>query len=134
MLALRVLDATIERMGLGHGASRSAILDEVVPLVRQSDETLSLEDARAIVELVIEGLLNESERRQKFKEIYSAVENSGVIRRTFSFNLLQEVSPDGNYYLQVTNEPGVKGLGKCDCILQGLSGVLGKIDWNMDLA
>ena len=43
MLALRVLDATIERMGLGHGASRSAILDEVVPLVRQSDETLSLE-------------------------------------------------------------------------------------------
>ena len=104
MLALRVLDATIERMGLGHGASRSAILDEVVPLVRQSDETLSVEDARAIVELVIEGLLNDSERRQKFKEIYSAVESGGVIRRTFSFNLLQEVSPDGNYYLQVTNE------------------------------
>jgi hypothetical protein len=32
MLALRVLDATVERMGLGHGAARSAILDEAVPL------------------------------------------------------------------------------------------------------
>lgn len=104
MLALRVLDATIERMGLGHGAPRTAILDEVAPLARQADETLSIEDSRAVVELVIEGLLNDTERRQAFKEAYASVESRNILWRTFSFNLLEEFSPDGNVYLRVTVE------------------------------
>jgi hypothetical protein len=104
MLALRVMDATIERMGLGYGAAREAIISEIVPLAQKADETLSLEDARAVVEIVIEGLLNEGERRQAFREPYASVESGGVTWREFSFNLLEEFSPDDNVYLRVTVE------------------------------
>jgi hypothetical protein len=53
---------------------------------------------------VIEGLLNDTERRQAFREPYAAVENGAVTWREFSFNLLEEVSPDGGVYLRVTVE------------------------------
>src|SRR5437868_6351353 len=79
MLALRVMDATIERMGLGHGAVRDAIISELTPLVRKADENLSLDDAKAVVEIVIEGLLNEGERRQAFRESYASVETGEII-------------------------------------------------------
>lgn len=104
MLALRVMDATIERMGLGYGAVRDVIISELTPLVRKADENLSLDDAKAVVEIVIEGLLNEGERRQAFRESYASVETGEVIWREFSFNLLEEFSPDGNIYLRVTVE------------------------------
>src|SRR5580692_5983223 len=74
MLALRIMDATIERMGLGYGAAREAIISELTPLVQKADESLTRQDARAVVEIVIEGLLNDGERRQAFREPYASVE------------------------------------------------------------
>jgi hypothetical protein len=104
MLALRIMDATIERMGLGYGAARETIISELTPLVQKADESLKREDAKAVVEIVIEGLLNEGERRQAFREPYASVESGGVTWRQYSFNLLEEFSPDDNVYLRVTVE------------------------------
>jgi len=104
MLALRIMDATIERMGLGYGAARDSIIAEVAPLVRKADESLSVDDAKAVVEIVIEGLLNDAERRQAFREPYASVESGGITWREFSFNLLEEFSPDDDVYLRVTVE------------------------------
>jgi hypothetical protein len=56
------------------------------------------------VELAIEELLNERNRRQKFQERYSSLDGGELTSRTFSFHLLEEISPDGNIYLQVTTE------------------------------
>ena len=104
MLALRVMDLTIERMGLGYGAMREVIVEEVALLVRRADPTLGLPDAKVVVEIVIEGLLNDTERRQAFREPYASVENEGITWREFTFNLLEEISPDDNIYLRVTIE------------------------------
>jgi hypothetical protein len=104
MLALRVMDLTIERMGLGYGAVRQVIIDGVAPLVRKANPSLGLPDAKAIVEIVLEGLLNDTERRQTFREPYASVENEDITWREFTFNLLEEVSPDDNVYLRVTIE------------------------------
>jgi hypothetical protein len=104
LLCLRIIDATIERMGLGFGASRKEIIAEVRPLVFKAAPGVTAEDADTIVSLAIEELLNERNRRQKFQENYSSLEEGKIISRTFSFHLLEEVSPDGNIYLQVTNE------------------------------
>lgn len=104
LLCLRIIDATIERMGLGFGASRKDIIAEVKPLVQKADPEINGDDAAAIVELAIEELLNERNRRQKFQERYSTIEEGELIARTFNFHLLEEVSPDGNIYLQVTTE------------------------------
>lgn len=104
-LALRVLDATIEKMGLAAGATRAELDEVLAPLVRAAEPTASPERVRDVVTLVLDGLLNERERRQAFSEPYSEFGEAGLTRKVLSFHLLREEElPDGTVVARATTE------------------------------
>ena len=67
-LALRALDLTIERMGLGTGPTYEELRDALRPLVRMCDRELDDEEVDAVIRLVVDELLNERDRRSAFQE------------------------------------------------------------------
>lgn len=104
-LALRALDATIEHMGLGSGPTIEELLDEFAPLVRACDPALSVEAARDIGAHVLDGLLNERERRRGFSVPYTTFEQGQPRTRNPVFHLLKEVElPTGRIVVRATPE------------------------------
>lgn len=104
-LALRALDVTIERMGLGTGATLEEVAEALAPLVLAAEPTRSADEVNTIATLVVEALLNERGRRRAFEEPYTQVDADGAQRKRLTFRLLQEVrSPDGDVLLRATDE------------------------------
>lgn len=104
-IALRALDLTIERMGLGHEATFGELQEELRPLILLTHPELRHDEADAISETVILGLLNETGRRQAFSEPYLEVTKAAVNRRLLDFHLLRERErADGTTVLVATTE------------------------------
>jgi hypothetical protein len=105
VLALRAIDATIERMGLGHGARRSDLVEALAPLIRASEPDVSMSDIEQIVGVVIAHLLNDQDRRIQFEEPYVAFDGIAATTRTVRFHLLKEEEADDNtIVLKATTE------------------------------
>jgi hypothetical protein len=104
-LALRVLDLTIEEMGVGRGAPRAAITRALSEMVLAVHPELGDEDARQVGELVVDAMLNESGRRQAFVARYVDWSSAVPVRRDLEWRLLREFEhPDGGFVLGVTTE------------------------------
>jgi len=104
-LALRALDLTIERMGLGTGPTYDELREALRPLVRSCDERLADDEVDSVIRLVVDELLNERDRRRAFRESYLAIDHDRIVRRQLDFHLLQEHSaPDGTIVLKATTE------------------------------
>lgn len=104
-LALRVLDLCVEGMGLGAGVERAEVVAGVAEMARQMDPGASLEQATAIAEGVVDGLLNERERRVAFSERYADFGGPRPVARELQYHLLREVElPDGSLCLQASVE------------------------------
>lgn len=104
-LALRAIDAAIEQMGLGYGARRADLHEALSPLIRAAEPAVSAADVAEIADAVIDGLLNESNRRLAFDERYAAYEGGAVVTRSVAFHLLrEEEADDGTIVLKATTE------------------------------
>lgn len=104
-LALRTLDLTIERMGLGTGATQEELRDGLRPLLLAVDAELDPNASDAIADTVIEALLNEPERRQAFAERYLAVAPHEARAKLLRFHLLRErQTADGHTVIVATTE------------------------------
>ncbi len=104
-LALRALDLTIERMGLGTGPTYDELRDALRPLVLACDSSVAHDEVDSIIRIVIDELLNERNRRRAFREPYLAIDPHRIVRRELDFHLLQEHSaPDGAIVLKATTE------------------------------
>lgn len=104
-LALRVIDAAIEHMGLGYGARRADLHDALAPLIRAAEPEIAPADVAEIGDAVIDALLNEPNRRRAFDERYLSYEGGGAVARAVSFHLLrEEEADDGSIVLKATTE------------------------------
>jgi hypothetical protein len=90
MLSLVVLDVVIDKMGFGTGAGRHDIALAMAPILRAADPGLAHEAEEQIIDLVLNALLNERDRRQQFVERYGALEDGFVVWREFAYRLLEE--------------------------------------------
>lgn len=104
-LGLRALDLAIEHKGLGHGASLEELCAELHPLITAVDPQLAPEQADRIAEVILEALLNESGRRQAFREPYLALTPERVSHKLLEFHLLRERQlPDGSTIVEPTTQ------------------------------
>lgn len=104
-LALRAIDATIEQMGLGYGAHRDDLVEAMRPLILAAEPGASRADLQDIAALVIDHLLNETDRRLQFDEPYLEFDGESATMRSVSFHLLKEVeADDGTIVLRATTE------------------------------
>ncbi|MCA9717739.1 MAG: hypothetical protein KC468_23915 [Myxococcales bacterium] len=104
-LALRALDLTIERMGLGFGSTQAELRDELRGLILKMHPGATAKGAAVVADTVIEGLLNERARRVAFSEPYVFLEGDSLQRRELQFHLLKEIpAPDGTAILTATTE------------------------------
>lgn len=104
-LALRVIDAAIEHMGLGYGARRVDLHEALAPLIRAAEPSVTPSDIAEIGDAVIDALLNEPNRRLMFDERYVSFEGGGAVERAVSFHLLREgEADDGTIVLKATTE------------------------------
>lgn len=104
-LCLRVIDATIEHMGLGYGARRRDLRDALGPLVRAVEPGATDADLTDLTDIVVDHLLNESGRRLAFDEPYVAFDAGRGTRRAVVFHLLrEEEADDGSVVLKATTE------------------------------
>ncbi|MFZ5477571.1 MAG: hypothetical protein ACOZNI_12415 [Myxococcota bacterium] len=104
-LALRALDATIDRMGLGAGATRAEVREALTSMIRAVEPTADKARIAELADGVIDALLNEPERRRAFAEPYASVEGDLVRWRELPFHLLrEEETPEGDVVLRVSAE------------------------------
>ncbi len=104
-MALRTMDLVIEAMGLGYGATHVEVVDALAPLVRAAEPQASEQRVAVVARVVLDGLLNERDRRQAFREEYGWFEDERMTRRVLSFHLLRERQrPDGSIILVATTE------------------------------
>jgi len=104
-LALRAIDATIERMGLGYGAYRSDIAEALSPIIRAVEPGANATDVDEITNIVVEHLLNETSRRLQFDEPYLDFDGTSATGRSVRFHLLrEEEADDGSIVLKATTE------------------------------
>ena len=68
-ICLRVFDAVIAHMGMGSGLTRSNLVREMLPALTRMDPDAPPERHAEVVGLVLDGLLNERDRRQAFSEV-----------------------------------------------------------------
>jgi hypothetical protein len=90
MLCLVVLDVVIDKMGFGTGAGWHNIAVALGPIIHSADPDITTETEEQIVELVLNALLNERDRRQQFVERYAALEDASIVWREFAYRLLEE--------------------------------------------
>lgn len=95
MLCLVVLDTVIDRMGFGSGATRRDVQIALAPILRGAEPGLTDEREQLILEVVLEALLNEKGRRQRFVARYAAIEGSAVRWMEFEYSLLEERQLEG---------------------------------------
>lgn len=104
-LGLRALDLAIEHKGLGQGASFEDLCSDLQPLVATVDPELGPDDTHRVAETVLETLLNESARRQAFREPYLALTPEQVAHKVLEFHLLRERQlPDGSIIIEPTTQ------------------------------
>jgi hypothetical protein len=89
-LCLIVLDIVIDKMGFGTGAGRHEITVGLGPVIRSGEPGIASAVEEQIVDLVLNALLNERDRRQQFVERYAALEDGSVVWREFAYRLLEE--------------------------------------------
>ena len=104
-LCLRVLDVTIEEMGLSQGCSRELVLEALAPMVCTMLGDADDKTASEIAQLVLSAMLNDAERRRAFSARYVDWTDAAGVARELSWHLLREVElPDGSYVLQPSTE------------------------------
>jgi hypothetical protein len=104
-LALRILDLTIESMGLSGGVPMEELRIGLRPLLRSVDEALDDESCDEIANAIIESLLNESDRRQAFSEPYLDLSAETPKQSVLRFHLLRErQASDGSTLIVATTE------------------------------
>ena len=81
LLALAAIEAVVERMGFGYGASRDEIRQRLLPLLSLMEPGIALEAADRVVELVLEELLNSGNRRLAFEVPYVSLEGGQGVAR-----------------------------------------------------
>lgn len=94
MLCLVVLDVVIDKMGFGTGATRRDVDLALSPILRAAESSLTPEQERRIVGIILDTLLNERGRRQQFIERYAVLEGGKVCWREFSYRLLEETQTE----------------------------------------
>lgn len=90
MLCLITLDAVIDRMGFGSGASRRDIQIALSPILYASEPGLTPERERQLLEIILDALLNEKRQRQRFVARYGTIEGGMVRWLEFEYALLEE--------------------------------------------
>lgn len=95
MLCLVTLDTVIDRMGFGSGATRRDIQIALAPILYTSEPHLTAERERLILEIVLDALLNEKGRRQRFVAHYATLEGGAVRWLEFEYALLEERQTEG---------------------------------------
>lgn len=96
MLCLIALDTVIDRMGFGSGATRRDIQIALAPIVYASEPDLSPDRERLLLDIILDALLNEKGRRQRFVARYATLEGGTVRWLEFEYALLEErQSEDG---------------------------------------
>jgi hypothetical protein len=90
LLSLVALDAVIDRMGFGTGATRRDIANALALIIRSAEPDIGQLREDAILTLVLDALLNEKERRQRFRARFAALENGKVGWHEFEYSLLEE--------------------------------------------
>ena len=105
LLALAAIEAVVERMGFGYGASRDEVRERLLPLLSLMEPGIALEAADRVVELVLEELLNSGNRRLAFEVPYVSLEGGQGVARAVRFHLLrEEETEDGEIVLKATTE------------------------------
>ena len=90
MLCLVTLDTVIDRMGFGSGASRREIQIALSPILHAAEPDLTAERERLILDVILDALLNEKGRRQRFLARYATLEGGAVRWTEFEYALLEE--------------------------------------------
>jgi hypothetical protein len=92
-------------MGLGYGALRNDIADALAPLIRSTEPDATPTDIVEISNIVIDHLLNDTNRRLQFEEPYVAFDGTSGTWRRVQFHLLkEEEADDDTTVLKATNE------------------------------
>ena len=90
MLCLVTLDTVIDRMGFGSGATRRDIQIALAPILYASEPDLTPDRERLLFEIILDALLNEKGRRQRFVVRYATLEGGTVRWLEFEYALLEE--------------------------------------------
>jgi hypothetical protein len=90
MLCLVTLDMVIDRMGFGSGATRRDIQIALAPIIFASEPDLTPVRERLLLEIVLDALLNEKGRRQRFTSRYATLDGGKVRWLEFEYALLEE--------------------------------------------
>jgi len=94
LLCLVALDTVIDRMGFGSGATRRDVQNALAPILRASEPDMTTDRERLVVDLVLDALLNERGRRQRFMARYAVLEGGAVRWLDFEYELLEERQTD----------------------------------------
>lgn len=112
-LAVALLDAILDRMGLGDDLDHAGAVAALVPLARAMDRLADAPDdadrQQQVAERVLGMLLNEEDRREPFECVYPDVADGGALtERHFKFRLVREYTapiPGGErIVLRLTDE------------------------------
>jgi hypothetical protein len=109
-LSMKLFDVVIDQSGFGNEVVRDTIQEQLTPLLEAIDAAAGvLPDAerhRRVVDRLIGGLLNDSQRGESFSIEYSDFDAKGIAcRRNLSFKLLKEVHGySGDIALQLSSE------------------------------
>lgn len=95
LLCLVALDAVIDRMGFGAGATRRDIANALSPIIRSAEPEIEQHREDVILTIILDALLNEKERRQRFCARFATLENGSVGWHEFEYLLLEERQIEG---------------------------------------
>lgn len=103
-LCLAAIDTTIGHMGLEYGAPADAIIRGLSAVAAQAAPARPAPEHARVATAVLEGLLNERDRRQAFTVSYADPTDESR-RHVLAFHLLREMeAPDGTIVVRATTE------------------------------
>ena len=103
-LCLAAIDTTIEHMGLEYGAPAGTIVRTLADVAARSAPDRPAEEHQRVATAVLEGLLNERDRRQAFTVSYADPTDQGN-RHVLAFHLLREIeATNGTIVVRATTE------------------------------
>jgi hypothetical protein len=104
-LALAAVDGVIDSMGLDWGATAADVRGRVAALARAAAPDRPAGQADQVAAAVLDGLLNDRNRREAFAVTYGDWSGPSYRRAELVFKLLEEVeAPDGTVVLRATDE------------------------------
>jgi len=95
LLCLVTLDTVIDRMGFGAGATRRDIANALAPIIRSAEPDIEQQREDGILTVILDALLNEKERRQRFCARFATLESGKVAWHEFEYSLLEERQVEG---------------------------------------